>query len=73
MNAIGRLKQHLAGGPSSTSEVTSSPRCAGRQCMKMTSRDAFASKLVVDLIRGEHRAPLFGLVLPEPMLAQTSV
>jgi hypothetical protein len=29
-------------GPSITSSVTSCPRCAGRQCMKIASRAAFA-------------------------------
>ena len=50
-------------GPSSTSEVTSSPRWAGRQWRKIASGLACASKLVVDLVGGEDTAPRFGLVL----------
>ena len=50
-------------GPSITSAVTSSPRCAGRQCRKIASGLRQAKQLRVDLIRREDLLPLLGLGL----------
>ena len=50
-------------GPSITSDVISSPRCAGRQCIATTSRAGRIEQGVVDLVAGEGVAALLGLGL----------
>ncbi len=59
-------------GPSSTSSVISSPRCAGRQCI--TSAPGFAIFTIERLIWKERKiGSRFSRSASCPMLAQTSV
>ena len=50
-------------GPSITSSVISSPRCAGRQCSTMASGSASAQQSRVDLERPERLDPVQPVVL----------
>ena len=53
-------------GDSKTSAVTSSPRCAGRQCMKSAPRRRRRHQRAVDLIRLEDTAALGGFYFLRP-------
>ena len=50
-------------GPSRTSEVTSSPRCAGKQWRKIASGACAGQQFLVDLVGCEYAPARFGLVL----------
>ena len=53
-------------GDSKTSAVTSSPRCAGRQCMKSAFGRGVRHQRIVHLVRHEHLFPRRQLRAPRP-------